>query len=619
MRNTFSHIFCISFLSLMLCSFSLTAQNSLDKNDPVITAREYLNHHKNELLEDNLSLVTTLNFLTYTVKNNLFNFYPEAEQAYFTTLEKIIPSLYVSELQYELDHTMLLADEETRERFELLLKSDYSLFAKELKLFWNKLNPNPEYDYNIRFFEHWGRLIYAKNNFTFRNNSIIKTDDRGPVHVMYGEPAKKVAGVLPYSSQRVRGYMREFDVLNTGWSTNQELNNAFLSNLVSQYYSPPRYEVWIYKEISSSSIIYLFGNNGDTSQFGLRRSLEEMIPTNSFRARDELRRFNTGPSLFLQLMMYDYFSMYDPFFNDAFKELESQLLSTVNVSSPEFSRAKMQQHGNELARSQYLAPQQHSNYISNLYKLDIDYEVYLSFDENGLPVNFSFLSVELPESFKESKLYPIRFSVFDYDSFLNSSVYDTLLHTIPDQETFLMSFQSPVMTLGTVNSYSEGHFLKDFYDAMHISHNILESTNEHADNNSEWVSDLIIGSRNSEDQFNYNNSLVPFNITPSGIYNDNDILTFYLAVKNPAKKEGFHTYQMDIEIEKKNRRFLFFKRSNKTNFVYTLAAETRNLIDEQVIEIETSDLSSGNYSLNVTVTSSSNSQSVVRTSQFKIK
>ena len=158
--------------------------------------------------------------------------------------------------------------------------------------------------------------------------------------------------------------------------------------------------------------------------------------------------------------------------------------------------------------------------------MDIDYEAYLSFDENGLSVNFSFLSVELPESFKESKLYPIRFSVFDYDSFLSSSIYDTLLQTIPDQETFLMSFQSPVMTLGTLNSYSEGHFLKDYFEPMHISHNILESSKDHEDNNSEWVSDLIIGSRDNQDQFTYNNKLVPFNIISSSIYDTNDVLTF---------------------------------------------------------------------------------------------
>jgi GWxTD domain-containing protein len=618
MRITFSYIFCLILLSLILCSFSLTAQDSSDKNNSVITAKEYLNHHKTELKNNRPTLETTINFISCVVRYQLTNFYVEAEKAYFSTLEHLELPQENAYVEKELNHTMLIADKQTKDKFDYLLRSDYKKLVYELKLFWKQRNPNPEFEYNIRFFEHWERLIYAKDNFTYRRNSIIDTDDRGVVFVKYGAPSTADSGILPYNSQRVRGWMREFDVINTGWSGNREVNNAFLSNLVSQFYTTPYYDLWIYEGITDRSLIYLFGSDGNSGQFGIRSSPEEMIPTNSFRARDELRRFNTGPSLFLQLMIYDYFSLYDPFFNDAFQDLESQLLSSVNVRSPELSRSKMHQHSSEISRIQNLAPYQKSDYLSNLRDLTLDFESYLTFNEDGQPVYYSFLAIEMAEILKDEELYPIRFSLFNNLDLLNYSFFDTLLHTVPDKNVIL-SFEADNPGSITLNSYSEGFFLREFYPTTQMSHNQITFTTDYDTPDSVWVGDLITGKRFHEKDEVYNNTLLPFNIGTDQITAELDILTFYLGIRNTFKENDVFRYQMDIHIEKKDRKFLFIPLRKKTNFAYSITAEISSPRDIQIIEVDTFELSSGNYTLKVSVNYENSLGPVLRKKDFNIK
>lgn len=600
-------------------SIYLPAQGTLN-NETVKKVESYLNLHKTELSQNNLSLSTTLKLLSYTIENQLFNYYPKAEHAYFVTLEKINPSLYESELRYELNHTMLLTDEETRNSFEMLLSTDYPKFVDELKLFWNNLNPNQEHDFNIRFFEHWERLFYAKKHFTFRKNSIITTDDRGPIYVRYGEPEKKETGVLSFSSQKIRRYLREYDAINTGWKGNQELNNAFLSNLISQYYSSPRYEVWIYKQNTRENLIYIFGNEGNTGQFGLRRSLDEMIPSNSFRARDELRRFNSSPALFLQLMMYEYFSMYDPFFSNAFSQLESQLLSIVNISSPEYSRSRKHIHESKLARSQYLAPQQQSDYLSALYELETDYKSYRTFTEEGDVIYYSFISIKIPESFNKPQLYPIRFSVFDSSSLMSSSLYDSVLHSY-SEKNIILSYQDLSPKSRALNSYSEGHFLKEFFISTQMSHNLLQpiTFTEQEESETSWVGDLILGKKQKATNHNYDNDLVPFNITMQNLNADTENLTFYIGIKNIKPVKDTFRYQIEIELERKGRKFLFLPLRDKSSFVYALTSETNNPSAEEIIEIDITDLSPGKYALNVRLTNSFKDIPVLKTNTFQIK
>jgi len=608
----------VIFIILVLKGPLLHAQKSLEVTCSINSAQAYLNIHKTEISEKNPTLETARNLLSCVVEGQLTSFYPEAEKAYFRTLLQLNSPQASEDLQKELNHTMLIADQQTKEKFEDLSKSNSKQFVSELTLFWQKRNPNPEIDYNIRFFEHWNRLTYAKSNFRFRKNSVIETDDRGPIFVKYGDPAKKYSGILPFSSQKVRRYLREFDVLNTGWSGNQELNNAFLSNLISQYYTTPRYEVWIYKGVTPDNLIYLFGNEGNTGQFGLRRSLEDMIPSNSFRASDEFRRFNAGPSLFLQLMMYEHFSMYDPFFNDAFSQLESQLLSIVNISSPEFSRSRKHIHESKLAQSQYIAPQQQSDYLSMIYELDAKYKSFRTFNEKGEAIFYSFIFVEIPETLDNSQLYPIRFSVFDHSELMNGSLYDSTFYSIPDKN-IILSYQDYSMKSRSLNSYSDEYYLKGHFSSTQISHNLLNPSTTQEESEPTWVGDLILGKRQKEQNLNYDNDLVPFNISVQNLNADTEILTFYVGVKNIAPAKQIFQYQIEVELNKKDRRFLFIPLSSKSNFIYSLTSETDSPSTKEIIEIDITDLSPGKYDLIIKLTNSFESIPVLKTATFQIE
>lgn len=610
-----------NLLFLLIILFQFPIDNTLVTHNNSFSDQEtefnmLLNSHLNDDFEST-EYASIINLIEKVTANKLDEYYDIIDSLYFSALSNIDITLDAHLLKDEIDKISLIANNETVSELKEILKRMDSDIGNKISLFWNRLNPNPLSPFNIRLFEHWERIDYAKNNFTRRNNSILNTDDRGDIFVKYGPPSKQVSGLLSFNSQMVRAWLREYDVINSHWTSNQELNNTFLANLISQQYNTPFYDIWIYDKVMERSLIFIFGNNGDTGQFEMVKSLEELIPSNTFRSRNELERFNSGPSLFLQLMMYDFFSIYDQFFSNAFHEIESQFLSRVNSISPEYSRSRMQIHRNRINSVQNQAPKQYSDYLNGVYNLDIESENYLTFDEKGLPAFFSFIKINEDDILKDEKLLPIRFSVFDQENVLNRTLYDSLIEKSA-KNSMILSFRNKGTSTIALNSYSEGHILSDYFNSTQISRNEITLRKEISYENA-WVGSLIVGKRRSTTQKTYNNNLLPFDITFENKFQNSDILTFYLGLKNTLNINKPFKYDLNVNIERIDRNFLFIPLPNETSFKYSLPSETLNIIDEKIVEIDISDLKPSSYKLIVNIFNKDTLQNVERSMKFLIE
>lgn len=609
---------------LYLMLFTLIVQTSSINNqnyqpNSAYLDRELFLEQLDKHLKDDFEIsqyFSAIKLLKKASKHKYVDSYSIINNLYFQALQNLnlnIDSTYIKE---EIEYISIIADEETVSRLKIMVDKMNPEVGHKIGLFWNQLNPNPLSLYNIRLFEHWERINFAKANFTRRENSIINTDDRGTVYVKFGHPSNHYSGLLPFNNQRVRGWMREYDILNTERSYSRERDNIFLSNLVSQFYKTTFYDVWIYKNITERDLIFIFGNEGNTGRFEMVKTLEELIPSNSFRAREEFKRFNIGPSFFLQLMMYDHFSIYDPYFSSTFNELESQFLSTVNIMSPEYSKSRSRIHRSEITRAHNEAPEHFSEYLTGLYELGIEQDSYLTFSKEGHGIYYSFMHIDTDKLTYDENIYPIRVSIFNQNDFLNQAFYDTVFNEIPN-ENILLSFKKDISADLAVNSYSEGYSLQAFFNHTQISHNKISTQSNDYQNNI-WVGDLILGKRKIESKTSYNNNLVPFDIIAENQFQKSDILTFYLGVKNTNQNYERFEYEADISIEKRDRRFLFIPLRNKTSFSYTVTSDTRDAIDEQIVEIDLSGLEAGNYKLIIKVTNREPLNTVKRTSDFII-
>ncbi|MDX1618780.1 MAG: GWxTD domain-containing protein [Balneolaceae bacterium] len=427
-------------------------------------------------------------YIESATEHQLHEHYEKASSMYFWSLTTSDLDKNYDAIDEELKRIQPLLESYKYRQLNRLLKNRDPGVVHEIKGFWIKNDPTPGETYNERLLEHWERIAYSRDHFTENKVTVYGTDDRAKIFIKYGPPDYVKEGTLKFSLSDVKSWARELTRLSTqrksslfssstqnstssggasSGSSDFGNSNIFQTEAVSdrisrhvrQYFLNPRYSIWVYRGINKSpvdNVIYIFGDSGDGGRYGLRRSVEDFIPKRAFRPINRLGSTGVTPAILLQLMIYDELSIADPFFGDAFRNLESSLFQIYNAASADLAFRQRTQSEFMLAEFKATAPNNISLYEKLVPALEVDFQQYRMLDDNNNPYLLIYICS-----------YP-------QEAFITSSAID--LSSTNSIDNYLLTFTAQVRD-DQYNLIDETEVSPDFSDKYY---NIYDSKQDQA-------------------------------------------------------------------------------------------------------------------------------------------
>lgn len=587
----------ISLPSESVSAFTV-AEKTVQKQDCTISDSLHISDHQPSLHE-----ITSA--LEYVTKNRLEHCYEVVNNEFFEHLKHSDIHEEFEQLKRHVQHILLIDEGDIPRRLSLQLENKDPQIGERISYYWSVNNPAPWLNYNKALFDFWERLNYAQHTFTYRTNTHIGTDDRGIIYLKYGDPDLIDSGTLTPNRQRLQGWIRDFMIANGNGTQNfSELANAFNANYITQHFNHIRYSIWVYQQPGRDNLIFIFGDDADGGRFSLKESLDDFIPSMAFRQSKFLLEFDVGPSLFLQLMLYDHFSHLDNYFSRQFSELRYTLLSPNAARSPSVSRAYKQTHRNQLRQIHNRVSTKHVDSFNN-NDIRTHEKTFITVNRSGETEYFTFIFFEtsrityrsLPGTLfihgikQNGDTHKIAEKYF-LDHQLDHSVFS---HSHNAFKAFRIITLS--QTLGSQQTeFSPGHHIQE------LSHYAEKGTSEnHVQNKQLYLNDLIIGSKHPE-QSTFNNTLVPFDVNYHNELPNDHLISIYTTFT--AFEQGTRSsaeFEIKIRIYKTKDRFFLFGSSEKDYLhvhIDHTSAETHN---EYSLDIDPDELEQGDYTLEFSI------------------
>ncbi len=605
-------------------------------------------------------------YIELVSRRKMKDYYRKATGMYYWGLSGSCSSKYREEVETELERIKPLITRKEYKQWHSYLDREPGRVCREISKFWKQIDPTISTQYNERLIEHWQRIAYARENFTRNRSTIYDADERANIYVKLGEPDRKKSGSLGFSQPLVRSWVndiidRQFrgggSSVSSGSDssgsagdavgTNSEASSAQQSmgalwarieladrftkqaELLHRY---QHYEVWIYYEPlknNDDNLVYVFGEDGDTGHFGLRRSLDEMIPDKAFRnrsAKGSLLR----PGLLLQLMYYQQLMHMDNYFADAFSSLESRIMTT-NGLHPRTSFSVKTQNEHKLGYIQTRAPEQKSKYVENIPDINLSLYQYRFLDETNTPFLATYLEGKPQKAFFFDQVKSNNFDDNAYQLRFYSRVADEnhdILYTGSRNSTIETSGRGNVDRMKPSTAYMEiphissqitqsftAELLNRHKEEGKIGDNVFPEKvralelvqNEQPDRLSTdrsvlEMSDVILGIK-ADDRDSGMNHLTSFEVVNDRTIPKDKNLRIYFEVYHLSETpQGANTFKVEYQVRPRNRNFfqrLFGKKENEVGLI--LNFESPDSFYECDLEIVTSSFEEGKYELSLTV------------------
>lgn len=395
-------------------------------------------------------------YIELVTDQELREFYKDASAMYATGLSGCTDD-FTDELKEEIERVKPIVREEVYKQWRRSLKDNPEEVCKSLSNFWEKIDPTATTPYNERLIEHWERIAYSRENFRRGRRSAYNADERAPVYVKLGAPDYIRKGTLQFNSSLVRAWAQDGMELHTSFNTSGSspsvmgdsgLNDsASMANRQRQYlmervmkevmaenimknarlqHRYPYHEIWVYRELlpeTGENVIYIFGEDGNTGEFRMLRSIEEMIPNSAFRTTP-VDRTPISPGFLLQMLFYEQTSIADHYFADAFNELQNNLFSLNNFNS-RISYSIRHRKASQLRFLQYKAPQEKSTYLEEMPDIDLKVYQYRMLNEKNRPYLATFVESQPQKAFFFDQLKRREFDDSGYLLYHYSRLADT--------------------------------------------------------------------------------------------------------------------------------------------------------------------------------------------------
>jgi len=599
-------------------------------------------------------------------KYSASEYYSIAQFAYWQALSVETFHKHHKTVRQEVERVLPIMDNSQQQTIRTKLqKNDISLL-NNLRLFWERVDPVVSTEINERLFEHWQRIHTAREKYQIYRETIYHTDDRGIIYVKYGQPQRIHTGSLAFDNSLFRSKASELiDLLNpaTGFGIDSSATTLAtantsvlqkdvqlynLTNKAREYYRNARYEIWIYppEEGKLTNGIFIFGQDGDSGRFGLLNSVEDMIPNAAFGLRgDQARTMGTqiSPGLLLQLIAYHQLSHIDEYFLQSIIDMESKLFSNLQNNSLYLDVAARNQNEFELSRIQAKLPPQYSSQEKKLPKIDVDFSAFRLLDSNNTPL--------LLISLRSYPHYPLiarwaqlnlkdetfNFSLIHSTRFISSNqhLFETKVDTariyyaniregteritstnslflVPNMSSSTNIISAELYDLSSAKQLPDTSTLFALGSAK-LPHPAPLST----DSKRLEMSDLIMGYSKSSDNTSY---FLPFVISHNNqIPQDENLVVHFEVYHLVSRNNGIAEFTLTYNIKSKRKGLSKIFRSKRKNDVsLTLNFTSNSSTFKEDLEIKTSKLNPGEYSLSFQVKDFESSQTIERFFTFEI-
>lgn len=358
-------------------------------------------------------------------------------------------------LENELEYLSPLMENRVLRDIRNKLKDENPAVYNAIKTFWDRLDPTPGTVYNERLLEHWERIAYAYEHFSYGTQEDRTLDDRADLYLKFGPPDRKKTGTLRYNDGLARNLIRtrltdfvsQTDYNSRDYNMAQILEKALVAS-VRDYANNPAFEIWTYEGISKTqNIFYIFGNTSSGSRFDRMRSVDDFIPAGAYSPADRNRLITlireqrplqqnppraltsdttltsspiTGedfsnalteinrsgrqitkvtPALILQLIYYQQLSAVDGFFGNTYNVLYSQFSTRFENISTSLSRELKAKNQHEVRRIQQAAPPEQSRYIDAISEIGLTTYSYRLLGEQNQPYIALFVKSDPYQAF----------------------------------------------------------------------------------------------------------------------------------------------------------------------------------------------------------------------------
>lgn len=601
--------------------------------------------------------------------------YKRASELYFWGLERPSPAA-AQWLEEELERLRPLVDRrEFREWRRLFKDGSYSELGQQVIAFWKRLDPTLDTPYNERLMEHWHRIAYAQDEFERRSSSPYGTDDRGEIYVRLGPPDEIDKGILTLNGSAVHIVMEEVlprtapssmtlqssrndssdsigrAQIEAMWSARRYYEINRMRQLTAQSARYPRYEIWIYDRLArhtNENVVFIFGSDGDTGEFGLVRSVEEMMPTSSFRTTPGGPPLPT--SLMLQYSYYHDLVPVDQYFANAFYELESQVHSLASVS-PRTSRQLKSMNQMRLSQLQLSAPYQRSSEGSELARIDLEVDQYRFMDQQSQPYLLSVVSSRPHRALVLDQIQ--RAGSINLDSY---TLYHSALTVAdtgatpevyripagvtlgdgdveemePAQTVFKLPYvqaktgQKFTVELHNTAAYDENEFGDDSYAEIYRGIGEVEEVQPsplEVEEGQIGLSDVIVGYESEELGIDPESPVQFFVSGDQSIPSERDMMILFEVYNLTGKEENPALFTVNFEVERRRRGPLGWLgiSGGKRDVGLTLNEETTGSYSRHELEIETSTFDPGRYTLAMEVEEAATGRTLEHEVRFQIE
>ena len=616
---------------------------------------EYVKSHYEEIKneEDAHNPALGFRFLEAVVKHEATQYTELATEIYFWGLQADEVEPYKEVIEREISYMSTLFNSDEEEEFEKLLEKNDPAVYDKIRGFWKNRDVVMSSSSNERLLEHWERIFHSKENFTENDTTVYGTDERANIYVRLGEPNEIRNGRFGTSQSEVRAKL--YDLQEKGHLSQNPTAMFQMQQEILTSVIPAEYELWHYDNLadySSERVFFLFGRRGGTGPYGLRNSVEDFIPSETFSRA--LGNRSTGDDIrianFLQFMYYNDLSTFNIFFGNQLQEYDRAWHNAIRrdrINSGHLRNSISRQRARLATEKVYdTAPTDTSVYERQLQNYELDLKEYRFLDDEGNPELFYIITSD-PREFYDEYGYMInnqgeRFNERDYDMHIKQGV---------------SHFGEDNTRLG-VNMYQLPKIYQSDKGENHdpfTSHSIALADNE--ESYAIAFSELYFGEQGDEDYPDSwsligmeKNNARPI---PTLDYEKGDLVLSDIVLGSPGRDtvavrdehigilengykleegedlqvyfEGYYfeesdsdyiPYEVEYRIESSGRSWWPFSSSSEQSL--TWEAGTDSWRDKQYFEVEPADVDPGKYELHITVTETDSGREASRSVEFEI-
>ncbi len=363
-------------------------------------------------------------YIRIATEQEMADYYEKATEMYFWAISSPYKSVNRAAVRQEIERLRPIVGSGMYRQWINWFEERNESLASDLRGYWVQMDPTPGNILNERLIEHWHRIAYSRANFVKNNNTVYGTDDRALIYIRYGEPEKRHAGVLTLDNQNLGQWLaRQFDSAQTvddpeenpsvrlDFNRDQGDDNGSYNQLeeyVFKFHQYPEFEIWIYSPLTESDskpLIFIFGTDVRTDEFNKQVSIDDFIPQRAYLSdrRDqtvqtEFVRAGLTPALALQMLYYEQLIDIDSFFQERLNYIRESFIDQGPLAYKSLDLSLRSQNREMLQMRTNDAPREVSSLRRMMPGIPLEIHQYRLLDEDYNPIIISFVESDPREA-----------------------------------------------------------------------------------------------------------------------------------------------------------------------------------------------------------------------------